>query len=93
MLNKKVKNGPQEVDILHWMSRTALELIGQSGMGYSFDPLVDDHQSHPYMNSVKGLACVAQLIFVMRFLIVNSIELSLEVHSAFLPTNLSFHLP
>ncbi|KAJ7662016.1 cytochrome P450 [Mycena polygramma] len=34
----KVKNGPKEV----WMSRTALELIGQAGLGHSFDALVDD---------------------------------------------------
>ena len=32
----------QEVDILHWMGRTALELIGQAGLGYSFDPLIAD---------------------------------------------------
>ncbi|EJF60519.1 cytochrome P450 [Dichomitus squalens LYAD-421 SS1] len=35
-------NGPVEVDMLVWMSRTALELIGQAGLGYSFDPLVSD---------------------------------------------------
>ena len=28
--------------MLSWMSRTALELIGQAGLGYSFDPLVTD---------------------------------------------------
>ncbi|TBU21584.1 cytochrome P450 [Dichomitus squalens] len=33
---------PVEVDMLTWMSRTALELIGQAGLGYSFDPLVSD---------------------------------------------------
>ncbi len=31
-----------EVDMLSWMGRTALELIGQAGLGYSFDPLVAD---------------------------------------------------
>lgn len=36
------RNGPVEVDILSWMGRVALELIGQSGLGYSFDPLVAD---------------------------------------------------
>ena len=38
----RVKDGPQEVDILAWMGRTALELVGQGMMGYSFDPLVDE---------------------------------------------------
>ncbi|RDX45100.1 cytochrome P450 [Lentinus brumalis] len=34
--------GPVEMDMLAWMGRTALELIGQAGLGYSFDPLVAD---------------------------------------------------
>ncbi|KAI0941738.1 hypothetical protein AcW1_003543 [Taiwanofungus camphoratus] len=38
----KVTDGPKELDMLEWMSRTALELIGQGGLGYSFDPLVED---------------------------------------------------
>ncbi|KAF9448716.1 cytochrome P450 [Macrolepiota fuliginosa MF-IS2] len=54
VLVKKVQNGPQEMDILHWMTRTALELIGQSGMGYSFDSLVDDNDCHPYSSSLTG---------------------------------------
>jgi len=37
-----VKDGSKEIDVLRWMSRTALELIGQSGMGYSFDSLADN---------------------------------------------------
>ncbi|KAJ3565769.1 hypothetical protein NP233_g7435 [Leucocoprinus birnbaumii] len=53
VLLKKVTSGSQEVDILHWMTRTALELIGQSGMGYSFDSLEDDNDYHPYSRSVK----------------------------------------
>ncbi|KAJ3570000.1 hypothetical protein NP233_g4692 [Leucocoprinus birnbaumii] len=53
-LKTKVKpHGSQEIDILQWMSRTALELIGQSGMGYSFDNLVDDQSNHPYSTSMK----------------------------------------
>ncbi|KAM5533685.1 hypothetical protein V8D89_012652 [Ganoderma adspersum] len=34
--------GSKEVDILKWMGRAALELLGQGALGYSFDPLVDD---------------------------------------------------
>ncbi|KAI0628905.1 cytochrome P450 [Trametes polyzona] len=33
---------PVDVDVLDWMNRVALELIGQSGLGYSFDPLTSD---------------------------------------------------
>ncbi|KAF5360566.1 hypothetical protein D9756_005060 [Leucocoprinus leucothites] len=53
VLVKKVASGTQEIDVLHWMTRTALELIGQSGMGYSFDSLEDDNDYHPYSRSVK----------------------------------------
>ncbi|EMD37583.1 hypothetical protein CERSUDRAFT_154296, partial [Gelatoporia subvermispora B] len=38
----RVQDGPQELDILKWLGRTALELIGQGGLGYSFDPLTAD---------------------------------------------------
>ena len=41
-ITAQVKDGPQEIDILNWMGRTALGLIGQAGLGYSFDPLVED---------------------------------------------------
>ncbi|KAJ3552463.1 hypothetical protein NP233_g12877 [Leucocoprinus birnbaumii] len=52
-LKRKLETGPQEIDVLSWMTRTALELIGQSGMGYSFDTLMDDDDNHPYSRSVK----------------------------------------
>ena len=40
------------------MSRTALELIGQSGLGYSFDPLTQDSIPHPYGTAAKSLSYV-----------------------------------
>ncbi|KAF8202148.1 cytochrome P450 [Pholiota molesta] len=51
----RVTDAPKEIDILSWMSRTALELIGQSGMGYSFDPLTADTAPHPYSQAAKNL--------------------------------------
>lgn len=30
------------VDVNGWMSRTALEMLGQAGLGYSFDNFIDD---------------------------------------------------
>ncbi|KAI0668337.1 cytochrome P450 [Trametes maxima] len=38
----RVADGPRELDVLGWMGRTALELIGKGGLGYSFDPLTED---------------------------------------------------
>ncbi|KZP08117.1 cytochrome P450 [Athelia psychrophila] len=50
----RVTSGPQEIDMLHWFNRTALELVGQSGLGYSFDNL-GDGPPHPYSLSIKSL--------------------------------------
>jgi hypothetical protein len=44
-----------KIDILSWMTRTALELIGQSGLGYSFDPLTEDGNEHIFSELVKEL--------------------------------------
>ncbi|KAJ7931394.1 cytochrome P450 [Mycena leptocephala] len=59
ILESKVQKGPQEVDILLWNTRTALELVGQAGLGHSFDALVDD-EIPPYIQSVKKLGVTLQ---------------------------------
>ncbi|THH08672.1 hypothetical protein EW145_g2548 [Phellinidium pouzarii] len=38
----QTKHGPREVDMLMWMSRAALEIIGTGGLGTSIDPLSPD---------------------------------------------------
>ncbi|KAJ3512933.1 hypothetical protein NMY22_g15191 [Coprinellus aureogranulatus] len=52
---EKVKNGPATIEVLNWMTRTALELIGQSGLGYSFDPLTENGKEHRFSVSAKLL--------------------------------------
>ncbi|KAF5380257.1 hypothetical protein D9757_008190 [Collybiopsis confluens] len=54
-LERRVQDGPREIDLLGWMARTALELIGQSGFGYSFDDMVDDVPKHQYSIVIKNL--------------------------------------
>lgn len=39
--------------MLGWMGRTALELIGQGGLGHSFDPLTRD-VADDFADSVKA---------------------------------------
>ena len=43
-IESRVRGQPAglELDMISWIGRTALELIGQAGLGYSFDPLVAD---------------------------------------------------
>lgn len=48
-----------QIDVLSWMTRTALELVGRSGLGYSFDPLTENGKEHPYSVSVKNLVSVS----------------------------------
>ena len=40
--------------MMNWMTRVALELIGQGGLGYSFDPLVTD-SANPWGEAMKNL--------------------------------------
>lgn len=45
------------------MARTALELVGQAGLGYSFDPLVQD-KADAYAEAIKALVYVQPPFFV-----------------------------
>ena len=55
---EKVRKGEgQELNVMKWMSRAALEYIGQGGLGYSFDAL-DESKTNKYSEAVTMLACV-----------------------------------
>lgn len=54
---QRVGDAPQELDILNWMSRTALEFIAQGGIGVSVDPLTRD-TTDEYSQAVKELVSV-----------------------------------
>ena len=41
--------------MLNWMGRTTLEVLGQAGLGYSFDPLTED-VADAYADAVKRYA-------------------------------------
>jgi len=62
-LKSKLKSGPQEIDVMHWITRTALELILQSGLGHSIDSLADDADLHPYTVAAR------QLTYAVIFLV------------------------
>ncbi|KAK7038695.1 hypothetical protein VNI00_010579 [Paramarasmius palmivorus] len=72
-LARKVQGGAQEVDMLSWVSRTALELVGQSGLGYSFDSLTDEECAHPYSQALKGLFVLLAETFLFRAYILPSL--------------------
>ena len=58
-----MKDGPRELDILGWMGRTALELVGQGGLGHSFDPLIAESRDE-YTEAVKAMVYVARLLML-----------------------------
>jgi hypothetical protein len=51
-----VADGSQEVDIVEWIRKTALELIGQAGLGYSFGAL--DGRKDKLHQTFEELRCV-----------------------------------
>lgn len=53
----RLEDGLKDIDVLDWMGRTALELVGQGGLGYSFDPLVQDVKDE-YGEAIKDFTCV-----------------------------------
>ncbi|KAI0321401.1 cytochrome P450 [Amylostereum chailletii] len=51
LLRNKVSDGSQEIDMLNWMGRLALEAIAQAGLGHSFRTM--DGDDHPYARTLK----------------------------------------
>jgi cytochrome P450 len=52
-ITKRVSGQPQELDMLEWSSRLALELIGSAGLGHSFDDFDKEESPSPYIKAVK----------------------------------------
>ncbi|THH26895.1 hypothetical protein EUX98_g7288 [Antrodiella citrinella] len=62
----EVKDGPREVDMFHWMARTALELIGQGGLGCSLDPLAPGAESNPFGDALKAFMPLLHSVGTLR---------------------------
>ncbi|KAI5122854.1 hypothetical protein M0805_003148 [Coniferiporia weirii] len=66
----QTKDGPREVDMLMWMSRAALELIGTGGLGTSIDPLYPNPGSiTAYGKSIKNLIPCAFRLSMFRMFV------------------------
>ena len=46
------------MDINGWMARATLEMLGQAGLGWSFDPLIADAPDNHLGAAVKLIVCV-----------------------------------
>ncbi|KAG6915249.1 hypothetical protein DXG01_012523 [Tephrocybe rancida] len=75
-IRSKLTKGAQEIDILHWMGRAALEMIGQSGLGYSFDSLEEGAKPHPFSEATKAFSsAMIKLILFRDFLLPTVIKI------------------
>ena len=81
-MKKSLGEGSQETDILTWMHRCALELVGQGGLGYSFDP---------EMNGKKNEYAQALKEFMSVFLCIQRVFHLLTWSSIQASVILSFH--
>ncbi|KAH6910599.1 cytochrome P450 [Coprinopsis sp. MPI-PUGE-AT-0042] len=73
-IGRLVSDGRKEVEVFEWLTRAALELIGQSGFGYSFDPLTEDAKEHPFVTSVKNLAPLLQKTFIAQMFVLPLVQ-------------------
>ncbi|KAI0671636.1 cytochrome P450 [Trametes maxima] len=67
-IQARVAAGEKEIDIAAWMGRTALELIGQGGLGHSFDPLTRESSDY-YTEAVKALVPSFTQVEWMRMIV------------------------
>ncbi|TEB26355.1 cytochrome P450 [Coprinellus micaceus] len=70
-IEQLVGSGEKEIDLLSWMTRTALELVAQSGLGYTFDTLEPHASEHPYATSIRNWVGTVNdpVVTVIRFLL------------------------
>ena len=54
--------GGKDINLNKWMSRAALEYIGQGGLGYSFDAL-DENATNTYSEAIKMLGWITFFCF------------------------------
>ncbi|KAI8972821.1 cytochrome P450 [Trametes punicea] len=66
-IEARVRTAPAEIDMLNWMGRTALELIGQAGLGHSFDPLKEDVTPDVYAEAIKAYVPALYELSVFRW--------------------------
>ncbi|KAI0086796.1 cytochrome P450 [Irpex rosettiformis] len=54
-IQRDIKGKDDAIDVLGWLSRSALDSIGRGGLGYSFDALHSEH-SNEFANALKTFA-------------------------------------
>ncbi|KAL9709435.1 hypothetical protein Ac2012v2_007170 [Leucoagaricus gongylophorus] len=69
-VSSQVQYGSKELDMYTWFNRAALEIIGQTGLGYSFDNLNPDAPEHEFTKSAKELVPAAvPIAFALAYIL------------------------
>ena len=56
IFESEIYSGRENINVMMWMSRAALEIVGTGGLGTSIDPLVPDPKAiTEYGKSIKNL--------------------------------------
>lgn len=64
-LMEKIHNGQSKIDMLLWLSKATLEIMGQGGFGYKFNAL-DESKKSTYSEAVKMLSYVTSKTRCLR---------------------------
>ncbi|KAI5121458.1 hypothetical protein M0805_009566 [Coniferiporia weirii] len=83
-----------DVDVMAWVSRAALEYIGQGGLGYSFSALDMKKKTNSYSEALKMFfPLLFNLIFVQRWLCLAQVGGGKDIMSILLRANVEIDLP
>ncbi|KAI0056916.1 cytochrome P450 [Artomyces pyxidatus] len=66
ILQAKVANGPQDIDIMAWLGPLALEMIAQSGLGHTFDSFNPQAKDSEFRVAIKEFAPAMGRLFMFR---------------------------
>ncbi|GJE84313.1 cytochrome P450 [Phanerochaete sordida] len=72
-LTAEISSAGPEVEILDWLSRTALELIGQGGLGHSLDTL-ESRKQNTYRDALKQLLPTHMALHFWRILLPYAVK-------------------
>ncbi|KAF5336859.1 hypothetical protein D9611_002889 [Ephemerocybe angulata] len=70
---RKTSDGPQEIDMVTWMTRVALEIVARAGLGQSFDPVTEATNEHPYISAMKLIGPTGRNLLFFRELILTPV--------------------
>ncbi|CAL1697886.1 unnamed protein product [Somion occarium] len=89
-IKNEIGSSSKDIDILHWIHRTALELVGQGGLGYSFDSLKEDVPYTAYAKAMKELSATMFNMAFYRMLIPYFVKLGPKWFRRWLAENAPF---